>query len=165
MKMSEQKLVVRIEYGKHKAEFSGDFDAVTRQVMNFLFTLSPRLSILSKIKLEVDFEQLIRDLHGVMKIAEEGILLLVPRERLTGPDLICLYLIGAYVGHKLGIFEKDSMTLDELSQYTGIKKSVVAVRLTELARNKIVSADTGERRITSIGVEYFRNNILPKIRG
>lgn len=165
MKMSEQKFTVRIEYGEHKAEFSGDFDAVTRQVMNFLFNLSPALSILSKIKLEIDFEQLVRDLNGIMKIAKEGILLLIPKERLTGPDLICLYLIGAYVGHKLGIFERDSMTLDELSQYTGIKKNVVAVRLTELARNRIVSSDTGERRITSIGIEYFRNNILPKLRG
>jgi|YelNatPaOPRAMG01_1025707.scaffolds.fasta_scaffold268208_1 hypothetical protein len=163
--MSEQKLVVKIEYGEHKAEFSGDFDAVTRQVMNFLFNLSPALSILSKIKLEIDFKQLVSDLHGIMKIAKEGILLLVPKERLTGPDLICLYLIGAYVGHKLGIFEKDSMTVDEISQYTGIKKNVVAVRLTELARSRIVSADAGERRITSIGIEYLKSNILPKIRG
>lgn len=162
--MSEQKLIVKIEFGEHKAEFSGDFDTVTRQVMNFLFDLCPALSILSKIKLEVDFEQLINDLHGIIKIAKEGILLLAPKERLTGPDLICLYLVGTYVGHKLGIFEKDSMTVDELSQYTGIKKNVVSVRLTELARSRIVSADTGERRITSIGIEHFKSEILPKIR-
>jgi hypothetical protein len=100
-----------------------------------------------------------------MKIAKEGVLLLTPKERLTGPDLICLYLIGAYVGYKLGIFEKDSMTVDELSQYTGIKRNVVAVRLTELARSRIVeSTDTGERRVTSIGIEHFKSNILPKIR-
>lgn len=163
--MNVQKLIAKIEFGEHKAEFSGDFDAVTREIMKFLFNLSPTLSILSKIKLEVDFEQLVRDIHGIMKIAKEGVLLLTPKERLTGPDLICLYLIGAYVGYRLGVFEKDSMTVDELSQYTGIKKNVVAVRLTELARSRIiVPTDTGERRITSIGIEYFKSNILPKIR-
>jgi len=163
--MSEQKLLAKIEFGEHKAEFSGDFDTVTREIMKFLFNLSPALSTLSKIKLEVDFEQLVRDLHGIIKVAKEGVLLLTPKERLIGPDLICLYLIGAHVGYKLGIFEKDTMSLDELSQYTGIKKTVVSVRLAELARNRIiVPSDTGERKITSIGIEYFKNIILPKIQ-
>lgn len=163
--VSKQEVHAKIEIGEHKAEFSGDFDAVSREIMKFLFDLSPTLSTLSKIKLDVDFEQLVRSLEGILKIAKEGVLWLVPKERLIGPELICLYLIGAYVGYKLGILEKETMSVDELSQLTGIKKAVVGVRLAELARNRIVaSADAGERKITSIGIEYFRNTILPKIQ-
>jgi len=164
-KMNEQKLLARIEFGEHKAEFSGDFDAVSREIMKFLFDMSPTLSTLSKIKLEVNFEQLVRSLQGIMKIAKEGVLLLVSRERLIGPELICLHLIGAYVGYKLGILEKETLSVDELSRLTGIRRAVVSVRLTELAHNRIVaSTEPGERKITSIGIEYFRSTILPKIQ-
>lgn len=163
--MSEQSLSAKIEFGELKAEFTGDFETVSREIMKFLFDISPSYSTLSKIKLETDFEQLTRDLQGVLKLAKEGVLLLVPREKLTGPELICLYLIGAYVGHNLGIIEKDSMSINELSQLTGIKKTVVRVRLNEMARSRLVSStDTGERKITTIGIEYFRITTLPKLR-
>jgi len=163
--MSRQELHAKIEFGEHKAEFSGDFEIVAREIMKFLFDTSPTLSTLSKIKLDVDFEQLVKSLQGTLKIAKEGVLLLIPKERLIGPELICLYLGGTYVGYKLGILEKETMSVDELSQLTGIKKAVVAVRLAELARNRIVaSTDSGERRITSIGIEYLRSTILPKIQ-
>ncbi len=160
-----KELYARIEYGKLKAEFKGDFDSVSREIMKFLFEISPAISILSKIKLEVKLEQLVNELQGILKVSKEGILLLAPRERLSGPELICLYLVGAYVGYKLGVLEKDSMSVDELSQLTGIKKSVVSVRLSELKTSRIVAlTDVGERKITPIGIEYFRNSVLPKLR-
>jgi len=159
------KLFAKIEFGEHKVEFSGEFDDVSREIMKFLFEISPAISALSKIKLEVDLEQLVRELESILKVAKEGVFLLIPRERLIGPELICLYLIGAYVGYKLGILEKDSMSINELSQLTGIKKTVVRVRLAELAKNRIViSTGRGDRKITSIGIEYFRSVILPKIK-
>lgn len=163
--MSEQILSAKIEFGELKAEFEGDFETVSREIMKFLSEISPAFSTLSKIKLETDFEQLVKDLEDVLKVAKEGPLLLVPRGSLSGPEIICLYLVGAYVGYKLGIMEKDSMSVDELSQLTGIKKTVVRVRLSEMGRSRIVaSANKGERRITGIGIEYFRSAILPKLK-
>lgn len=163
--MSEQILSAKIEFGELKAEFTGNFDTVSREVMKFLFEISPAFSTLYKIKLEIDFERLIDDLKDILKVGEDGILFLIPREKLTGPEIICLYLIGAYVGYKMGAMEKDSMSVKELSQLTGIKKKVVSARLSEMANSRIVSlTDKKERRITSIGIEYFRSAILPKIK-
>jgi len=164
--MSEEKkpeLHVTITFGDKHGDFSGDFDAVSRQVMAFLFEVCPALSLLGQIKLEVNLEELTKELQGILKIAKEGPYLLVPKDEFTAPETLGIYLIGAFIGYRLGILNKETYSLEELSSLSNIKVNIVRARLSEMARERWVeTTETGERKITTIGIEHFRTKVLTK---
>jgi hypothetical protein len=166
--MSEEKkpeLHVTITFGDKRGDFSGDFDAVSRQVMAFLFEVCPALSLLRQIKLEVNLEELIKELQGILKIAKEGPYLLVPKDDFSASEVLGIYLIGAFIGYRLGILDKETYSPEELSSLSGIKIETVRVRLSEMAHERLVeTTEASDRRITAIGIEHFRTNVLTKLK-
>jgi hypothetical protein len=160
----KNRLLVRIEYGGVTEEISGDFDMVTRQTMKFLYNIAPKLSLLDRIKLEIEDDKLIEEIGSIIKISSEGPVLLKEFKGLKTSDVIVTYLVGSYLGYKLGILSKDSLTVDQLSAYTIAGKDVVRARLSELGRSLMVEAgEVGERRITKTGLMNFEREILPRL--
>ena len=160
----KNRLLVRIEYGGATEEISGDFDEVTRQTMKFLYNIAPKLSLLDRIKLEIEDDKLIEEIGSIIKISSEGPVLLKEFKGLKTSDAIVTYLVGSYLGYKLGILSEDSLTVDQLSAYTVAGKDVVRARLSELGRSLMVEAgQVGERRITKIGLMRFEKEILPRL--
>ena len=158
------RLTVKIQYDGFSEDLSGEFDDVARQAMKFLYDIAPKLSILDKLKLTVEDDELIEELGLVMKIAPEGPVFLKDFKGIKTSDAIISYLVGASLGFRLGILPKPALSIDQLSIYTGAGKEVVRARLSELNRSLMVeTVDLGEKRITTSGLLRFKDHILPKL--
>jgi len=161
-------LRVSLEYGDRKAEFEGSFDDVWRSINRLLSEIRPSHveSALAKIVHREELDQLVDDLEGVLRIAKEGPYFIVPIDKLPHKDKLLLALLGEYVGYKLGILDDESMSIDELCAITRIGKKVAQVELSHLSADRLVEEnDVGRRRLTTIGTDYIRNQVLPKIEG
>jgi hypothetical protein len=131
--------------------------------MKFLYDLAPKLSLLDKIKLEIAEDKLIEEVGPFLKITTEGPIFLKEFKGLKTSDVIIAYLTGSYLGFRLGILPKESLSVDQLSAYTGTRKEVVRARLSELSRALLVEAvDIGERKITKSGLLHFEKEVLPR---
>lgn len=163
--MSEKdKLLIRIEYKGVTEEISGNFDEVTRQTMKFLYNLAPKFSLLDKIKLEIEDDKLIEEIGPIMKITSDGLLFVKEPKGLKTSEIVIAYLVGAYLGYKLGILLKDSLTVGQLSTYTGSRKDNLMVMLSKMSKTLMIeSGEVGERKITKNGLLRFKQDILPKL--
>ena len=155
-----------LEYGNIKTQFEGNFDEVWRSVNRFLTDIRPSHveSALAKIVHMENLDQLVDDLQGILRIAKEGPYFIRSLDNLTNKDRLLLALLGAYVGHKLGILDEDSLTIDELSTITQVKKSVAKVEASYMVRDRLAElVETGKRRLTTIGIDYTKREVLPKV--
>lgn len=156
-----------LEYGDIKTQFEGNFDEVWRSVNRFLTDIRPSHveSALAKIVHMENLDKLVEDLQGILRIAEEGPYFISPLKNMTNKDKLLLALLGAYVGHKLGILDEDSLSIDELSAITEVKKKVSYVEASYMIRDRLVKlVEKGKRRLTTIGIDYTKRKVLPKIK-
>ena len=156
-----------LEYGSIKTQFEGNFDEVWRSVNRFLTDVRPSHveSALAKIVHMENLDELIDDLQGILRIAKEGPYFISSLDNLTNKDRLLLALLGAYVGHKLGILDEDSLTIDELSTITQVKKSVTSVEASNMIRDRLAELiEKGKRRLTTIGIDYTKREVLPKAK-
>lgn len=156
-----------LEYGDRKGEFEGSFDEVWRSINRFLSEMRPSHveSALAKIVHREELDQLVDDLEGVLRIAKEGPYFTAPIDHLPNRDKLLLALLGLYVGYKLGFLDEESASIDELYAITRVKKNVTQVELSHLSGERLVEAiGTGRRKLTTIGVEYTRREVLPKVK-
>lgn len=156
-----------LEYGDVKTQFEGNFDEVWRSVNRFLTDIRPSHieSALAKIVHRENLDQLVDDLQGILRIAKEGPYFIRSLDNLTNKDRILLVLLGAYVGYKLGILDDDSLTIGELSTISQVKKSVVNVQASYMIRDRLAEiVETGKRRLTTIGIDYTKREVLPKVK-
>lgn len=153
--------------GDLETKFSGNVDDVISGLFKFLSDIYPTYKTLSRITVTVDVEALLRDLEGVVAVTPEGVVLLKPPEGLTliDRDLIGLHLIRIYVGQKLGLLERDSVSLADLLKFTGGKQGPIAGRLSEMVNEGLVERlGRGEYRITTLGVKVFMDSVMPKFK-
>jgi len=160
-------LRVSLEYGDKKARFEGSFDDVWRSINRLLSEIRPSHveSALARIVHREELDQLVDALEGILRIAKEGPYFIAPIDYLPNRDKLLLALLGAYVGYKLGILDEDSLSIDELCSMTRVKRNVTQVELSHLSGERLIEAiDVGRRKLTTIGVEYIRREVLPKVR-
>ena len=161
----ERKLEARITFNGMTEEFTGDFDKVSRAIIQFLFEICPDLSLLSKIRFAVDEKKLVEEIADVIKFDEQGPLFLADVSDFSASDLIIMHLSVAHIGYRIGFLEIDRLTIDEICELTGVKKNVVIVRLSGLAKKKFVHIpETGKRGITSRGLAFFADYLLPRLK-
>jgi len=156
-----------LEYGNIKTQFEGSFDEVWRSINRLLSEIRPSHveSALARIVHREELDRLVDDLEGVLRIAKEGPYFVVPVEHLPNRDKLLLALLGVYVGYKLGILDENSLSIDELCAMTRVRRNVAQVELSYLSRDRLVEiTDVGRRKLTTIGVEYIRNEVLPKVK-
>ena len=156
-----------LEYGNIKTQFEGSFDEVWRSVSRFLTDIRPSHveSALAKIVHMENLDELVDDLQGILRIAKEGPYFIRSLDDLTNKDRLLLALLGAYVGHKLGILDEGSLTIDELSTMTEVKKQVTYVEASNMVRDRLVElVEKGKRRLTTIGIDYTKRKVLQKVR-
>lgn len=88
-----------------------------------------------------------KDILGIDKETGEPIIL-VSRARLRDEDYIALYMIGKFVASELGLSESPCVTYTEVANRTGIKREIVAARLSDLKKKGYVrSPRRGEHEI------------------
>ncbi|MCX8170483.1 MAG: hypothetical protein N3E47_00725 [Candidatus Bathyarchaeota archaeon] len=166
MGSEEVNLELTIKYKDVEARFSGKPDEVIRAFFGFMCRVLPTYDLASQLTLTVDLENLLASVKNIIAFTPEGPVVAVPREKLGGDrNMIMLNLIRAYIGYKTGRLERDSLSTSEIMAFTGGKSGTVAARLSELTDMGLVErVGRGEYRVTTLGVKYFLDEVLPKIK-
>lgn len=155
---------VHIEFGDLKADFEGDANQVIESVLRFLSQICPNIDLLQKVTYTPDLVKLANSISGVIEILSEGPIV-NPDLDLSARNAICLALLGAYVGNKIGRLKKDTLSTNELSRFTGKARKTISNEIPLLIENGIVErAPESEYRITQLGIRTAEK-ILEVIKG
>jgi hypothetical protein len=161
----EKKLEVRLKYGDLEVNFSGNIDDVIGGIFKFLSEIYPTYEALSRITLSLNVEDILRSIEGIIAKTPEGLVLLTDRSKLTDKENIGLHLLRAHLYSKLGLSESTSLTIGEILKLTKGKPGAIAGRLSELVSEGFVErVGKGEYRITTIGIKYLLDNVIPKYK-
>jgi len=165
LNLRKKELQVYVKYDQFEEDFKGPVDQVLRALIAFLDKVYPGLEILSQVRLTVDLQELIEEMKDIIAIAPSGPVVL-SKKRLTVKELIGLNLIGAFVGYKLNLAEKASLSLDEMVTLTGKTKGSVSGALTPMVNDRLVEKpEKGEYKISLLGIKHFIDEVFPTLRG
>ncbi|OYT45532.1 hypothetical protein B6U84_02075 [Candidatus Bathyarchaeota archaeon ex4484_40] len=143
----EKKLKVQLEFGDAKAMFEGGVDDVFKALTRFLTQLYPNLEVARRITYSPDLTKLAEELVGIIELTPEGPIF-ASDLHLSAKEKICLALLGAYVGERLGKLSKGSLSPNELSRITG--KARKTPRL--ITGGLVERTPEGECQITILGI-------------
>lgn len=134
--MEDKRIKVTIKTSENEVvEFEGGYEEVWMSLNKYFSEVYPSLSAVKKLVGAVDIEELVNKLSGKIEIKEDRINII------SGGDAkkkILLCLAGAFIGGKLGIFEKEFLTPKEIANYTGIDERITRARLSELRKDGLV---------------------------
>jgi len=160
-----EKIQVQIKYKDAQQEFTAEPQEAWLLLNQFFKDLIPSFEIAQKLWLNIDLQQLAKDLVGIVAFSVDGVSLLVPKNRLTDNEAISVWLTACYLGCKLGMVGNDALSKDELQVKLEKTGKITSTRLGELAKNGVVQKTGDEKfRITVYGVVQTQKNILPKIK-
>jgi hypothetical protein len=159
------KVEVHIKYGDLEKTFSATPEETWLLLNEFFNEFLPSFEIANKLRLNVDLQQLTKDLEGLIAFSPEGPNLLVPKSKLTDNETLSLWLLASYLGHKLGLISSDALSKEELQAKLGKSGKITSTRLGELVKNDAVTKTADEKfRITTFGVVQMQKEALPKIK-
>ncbi len=162
----ETNLELTVKYKDVEARFTGKPDEVIKAFSKFISEVLPAYDLASQLILTVDLEKLIRNVKGLIAFTPEGPVITAPRGKLGGDrNVIMLNLIKAYIGYRTGRLDRDTLSTAEIMASTGSKSGTVAARLSELTNMGLAErVGRGEYKITTLGIKFFLDEILPKIK-
>lgn len=160
-----EKIHIQIKYREVAQEFSAEPQEAWLLVNQFFKEFIPSFEVASKLWLNVDLQQLAKDLDGIVAFSSDGASLLAPKNKLTDNEALLVWLTAQHLGHKLGMLGGDSLSKDELQTRLGKSGKIVSTRLGELAKNGMVTkTDDGKFKITTYGVVQTQKEVIPRIR-
>jgi hypothetical protein len=160
-----EKIQVQIKYKDIAQEFSAEPQEAWLLVNQFFKDFIPSFEIAQKLWLTINLQQLARDLNGIVAYSSDGASLLAPKNKLTDNEALSVWLTAQHLGHKLGMFNSDALSKDELQTKLGKSGKIVSTRLGELAKNGMVAKTADDKfRITTYGVVQTQKEVVPKIR-
>jgi hypothetical protein len=160
-----QKLQVQIKYKEIIQQFSAEPQEAWLLINKFFKDSIPSFEIAQKLWLNVDLQQLAKDLEGIAAFSIDGASLLVPKNKLTDNEALSIWLTAHYLGHKLNVVNSDSLSKDELQTKIGKSGKITSTRLGELAKNGVVQKTADEKfRITTYGVIQTQKEIVPRVK-
>ena len=164
--MSEDELQLSIKYKDMEVRFTGSPGDVMRSFLKFMSKVLPAFDLASELTLTVDLEHLLKSVTGIVAFTPEGPVITLPRDKMGGErNAIILHLLKAYIGYKTGRVDRDSLSTAEILSLTGGKAGTVAARLSELTSlGWVERIGRGEYRITTLGINAFIQDILPRIK-
>ncbi|UCC33863.1 MAG: hypothetical protein JSW53_02340 [Candidatus Bathyarchaeota archaeon] len=155
---------IYLKYGGFEEDLKGPVDQVLRALFSSLNKVHPSLELLSKVQLTVDLHELMEEMKDMVIIAPNGPLILCEK-KLTVKELIGLNLIGTFVGYKLNLLDKISLTLGELTALTGKTKGSVSRRITSMVNDRWVEKpERGEYKISLAGIRHFIEKVFPNLK-
>jgi hypothetical protein len=90
--------------------------------------------------------------------------LLVPKNKLTDNETLILWLLANHVGYKIGLFENEALSKEELQAKLGKSGKITSTRLGELVKNDFAKkTDDDKFSLTTYGVAQTQKEILQKI--
>lgn len=165
MTQRENEITVQVKYKGVEETFSGSVDEVWVSVNRFFSEFIPAFKVSKKLVLTVDLQKLVNDCENIIAFAEEGVYLLVSRNKLTDNETLMLWLLAFYVGFRLGLVGSDLVSREELQPRLGKSAKITSTRLGELVKNDwVAKTDDGRYKITTFGVVQMQKEIIPKIK-
>jgi hypothetical protein len=159
------KVTVNIKYKDVEKTFSATPEETWLLLNKFFNQFLPSFEIVNKLRLNVDLQQLAKDCEGLIAFSPEGANLLVSKNKLTDNETLSLWLLASYLGHKLGMTDRDDLSKEELQAKLGKSGKITSTRLGELVKSDLVTKTADEKfRITTFGVAQMQKDILPKIK-
>ena len=159
------KVTVNIKYKDVEKTFSATPEETWLLLNKFFNQFLPSFEIVNKLRLNVDLQQLAKDCEGLIAFSPEGSNMLVPKSKLTDNETLSLWLLASYLGHKLGMTDRDDLSKEELQAKLGKSGKITSTRLGELVKSDLVMKTADEKfRITTFGVAQMQKDILPKIK-
>jgi DNA-binding transcriptional ArsR family regulator len=151
--MSEQnKIRVHLEFGETKTDFEGDVNQVFEFIARFLTGVYPGLEVLRSIVYTPDIVKLATELVGRVEITAEGPIL-VSGSELSAREAICIVLLGAHVGNRLGKINKETLSSSDLARITGKARKTISNEVPRLAADGLVErTEEGQFKLTILGV-------------
>ena len=166
MTEKQERITVQVKYRDVEKSFSaGSVEEAWLLLNKFFSQFVPSFEIATKLRLNVDLEKLAKDLEGVAAFSAEGSSLLVAKGKLTDNEALILWLLASYVGHKLGLLEREELSKEELQMKVGKSGKITSTRLGELVKSDLVARTSDDKfKITTFGVVQTQKEILPKIK-
>lgn len=159
------RVTVHVKYGGVEQTFTGSVEDVWVSVNRFFGDFVRSFEVARKLVLSVDLEKLAKECEGIIAFAEEGVNLLVSKDRLTDNETLLLWLLAGYVGFRLGLVDGDGVSREELQSRLGKSGKITSTRLGELVKNDMVVKTEDDRyKITTFGVVQMQKDIIPKIK-
>jgi len=141
-----------LEFDDAKIDFEGDADQVFESILRFISQIYPSIRAFQKIIYTPDLIKITDKIAGLMEITSDGPII-NPNINLSARNAICLVLLGAYMGNKIGKFQKDTLSTSELSRLTGKAKKTVSNELPKLIDKGLVErVSDGGYKITQLGI-------------
>jgi len=163
---SEKPLEVTIKTKDQEVKFIGNVEEVTREVLTFLSQIYPQLTLISNLTLTIDNTELLEECKGVFAITNEGVVVIPSIDSLSDREQILLYLARAYFSYITKKSSSASITISELMDLVRKPAGTVAARLSEMVvEGMVIRVGKGEYRVTTLGLDRFRKNFLPKVKG
>jgi len=158
-------VTVHVKYRDVEETFSGDVNSVWVSVNRFFGQLVPLLDVIQGVVLTVDLGAAVEACKGLVSVGEEGPVVLVGKEKLTDSEGLLLMLLAAWVGGRLGKFDRVWLSRDELRGWLGKSGKIVGTRLGELCREGLVvkTKDDGGYKLSNFGVKRLVEELLPLI--
>jgi hypothetical protein len=120
---------VHIKYRDLEKTFSAPLEEAWLLLNKFFSEFLPAFEIAGKLRLSVDLQTLVRDCESLIGFSEEGANLLVSKSKLTDNETLSLWLLAAYLGHKLGMISSDALSKEELQAKLGKSGKITSTRL------------------------------------
>lgn len=162
---SQEKVHVQINYKDIQQQFEANPQEAWLLISKFFQQLIPSFEIARNLQLNIDIEQLAKDLNGIVAFSNEGASMLVPKNKLTDNEALSVWLMAQFLGNKLGLLSSDSLSKEELQIKLGKTSKITSTRLGELVKNQVVIKTSDEKyRITAFGVIQVQKDVLPRIK-
>ena len=130
----------------------GEYRLTTLGVKGFLDEILPTLKALQNVVFAPDLPLLIGKLKGLIEITSEGTIL-VSKPELPARDAICISLLGAHVGSKLGRSTKGTLSSIDLAMITGKARKTIMNEMPILISDGLVERTSeGEYNLTTSGI-------------
>lgn len=110
-------------------------------------------------------EKLVEKSQGILGIEKDKkeILFLIPKNSLTDKEMIVLYLLGKFFLKEVGLESESVVSLEELSEKTGLENQAISKRIFELRKNGIInSPDRSKYEIEYTNVDEILEDIKKK---
>lgn len=160
----EEEITVQVKYKDVEKTFAGPVHDVWVSINKFFGEFIPTFKMSKKMILTVDLQDIIKACDNVIAFSEEGLHVLVSRNKLTDNETLALQLLAAYIGHKLGVIESDAVSKEELQAKLGKTSKITSTRLGELVKREIVTkTNDGKYKISTFGIVQMRKDFLPRI--
>lgn len=158
-------VTVHIKYKDIEETFNGDVDAVWADINRFFSQVIPIFDVARSVVLTIDLKEVIEASKGLVAVADEGPLVLVPKRKLTDSESLLLKLLAAYVGSRLGALDRVWLSRKELQEWLGKSGKIISTRLGELCREGlVVKTKEGGYQLSTFGIKRLVADGLARIK-